>query len=123
MPQHGKIFKPPGKEKHSPENPSPVTNGPGHWIDQTDMQPLRLLDQENWKCWIDNGYVIIKEAVPLPQAEKLADYLWKFEGKDPKDKDTWYSRPNTPIQMKELTNTGMVEIYQHQYLWDNRQYP
>ena len=25
--------------------------------------------------------------------------------------------------MKELTNTGMVEIYNHQYLWDNRQYP
>jgi ectoine hydroxylase-related dioxygenase (phytanoyl-CoA dioxygenase family) len=27
------------------------------------------------------------------------------------------------MQMKELNNTGMVEIYNHQYLWDNRQYP
>ena len=25
--------------------------------------------------------------------------------------------------MKELTNTGMVEVYNHQYLWDNRQFP
>jgi ectoine hydroxylase-related dioxygenase (phytanoyl-CoA dioxygenase family) len=25
--------------------------------------------------------------------------------------------------MKELTNTGMVEVYNHQLLWDNRQYP
>jgi hypothetical protein len=25
--------------------------------------------------------------------------------------------------MKELNNTGMVEIYNHQYMWDNRQYP
>jgi ectoine hydroxylase-related dioxygenase (phytanoyl-CoA dioxygenase family) len=25
--------------------------------------------------------------------------------------------------MKELNNSGMVEIYNHQYLWDNRQYP
>ena len=27
------------------------------------------------------------------------------------------------MKMKELTNTGMVEIYNHQYLWENRQYP
>ena len=27
------------------------------------------------------------------------------------------------MKMKELTNTGMVEVYNHQYLWDNRQYP
>ena len=25
--------------------------------------------------------------------------------------------------MKELANTGMVEVYNHQYLWDNRQHP
>jgi len=25
--------------------------------------------------------------------------------------------------MKELNNSGMVEIYNHQHLWDNRQYP
>jgi hypothetical protein len=27
------------------------------------------------------------------------------------------------MKMKELTNTGMVEVYNHQYLWDNRQHP
>ena len=27
------------------------------------------------------------------------------------------------MQMKELTNTGMVEVYNHQTLWDNRQMP
>jgi hypothetical protein len=27
------------------------------------------------------------------------------------------------MQMAELNNTGMVEIYNHQLLWDNRQYP
>jgi hypothetical protein len=27
------------------------------------------------------------------------------------------------MEMKELNNTGMVEIYNHQYMWDNRQYP
>src|SRR5687768_212627 len=27
------------------------------------------------------------------------------------------------MQRKDLYNTGMVEIYNHQYMWDNRQYP
>jgi hypothetical protein len=27
------------------------------------------------------------------------------------------------MQMKELNNTGMVEIYNHPYMWDNRQTP
>jgi hypothetical protein len=27
------------------------------------------------------------------------------------------------MQMKELVNTGMVEIYNHQLMWENRQYP
>jgi hypothetical protein len=27
------------------------------------------------------------------------------------------------MQMKELTNTGMVEVYNHQALWNNRQMP
>ena len=26
------------------------------------------------------------------------------------------------MQMKELAGTGMVEVYNHQYLWNNRQY-
>src|SRR5690606_6344546 len=87
------------------------------------MRTGRLLHKEDWQFWEENGYLIIREAVPLEQAKKLADYLWEFEGKDPDDQESWYAKPNVPIQMKELTNTGMVEIYQHQYLWDNRQYP
>ena len=45
----------------------------------------------------------------------------KFEEKDPKNKDTWYTSPRAEMKMKELAGTGMVEVYNHQFLWENRQ--
>jgi len=47
--------------------------------------------------------------------------LWEFEEKDPNDPSTWYTPQRRDHIMKELNGTGMVEIYNHQYLWDNRQ--
>ena len=61
--------------------------------------------------------------MPKEQVKRLADFLWEFEEKDPNDPETWYAPPRAEMKMKELTNTGMVEVYNHQYLWDNRQYP
>jgi hypothetical protein len=40
---------------------------------------------------------------------------------DPVDQASWYKPQLRNHQMKELNNTGMVEMYNHQYLWDNRQ--
>lgn len=82
---------------------------------------LRVLSKEDWQFWIENGYVIIKNAVPREQALKTAQFIWEFEEKDPNDPATWYAPPRAEMKMKELTNTGMVEVYNHQYLWDNRQ--
>jgi hypothetical protein len=47
--------------------------------------------------------------------------LWEFEEKDPKDPSTWYATARAEVQMKELIGTGMVEVYNHQLLWNNRQ--
>lgn len=106
-----------------PGNPSTVTSSPVKLNDRSNGKPLRILNEEDWKFWIENGYVIVKEAVPKTQAKRLADYLWEYEGKDPEDANTWYKKAGAEMKMKELTNTGMVEIYQHQFMWDNRQYP
>ncbi len=45
----------------------------------------------------------------------------EFDEKDPNDPSTWYAPQRRDHMMKELNGTGMVEIYNHQYLWDNRQ--
>ena len=45
----------------------------------------------------------------------MIDAIWEFLGMDPDDPDDWYREPHR--------RGGMVELYHHQALWDNRQYP
>ena len=109
--------------KEIPGNPSTAKTSEIKLNDRSNGKPLRLLSEEDWAFWVENGYVVIKNAVPKEQVKKLVDYLWEYEDKDPNDIESWYKRPLAEMEMKELNNTGMVEIYNHQYLWDNRQYP
>lgn len=83
--------------------------------------PLRVLSKADFEHWQTRGYVIVRNAVPLDHVERLKALLWEFEEKDPNDPSTWYTPQRRDHIMKELNGTGMVEIYNHQYLWDNRQ--
>ncbi len=76
---------------------------------------------EQWEFWKSQGYVVIKETIPREQAQQTANFLWEFEDKDPNNQETWYTAPRAEIEMKELAGTGMVEVYNNQYLWNNRQ--
>ncbi|GAB3321052.1 DUF1479 family protein [Larkinella ripae] len=106
-----------------PGNPSTATSSHLKLNDRTNGKPLWVLSEDDWKFWIENGYIVIKRAVPKEQAERLARFLWEFEEKDPNDPETWYAPPRAEMKMKELSNSGMVEIYNHPYLWENRQSP
>jgi hypothetical protein len=83
--------------------------------------PLRVLSPADFEHWQTKGYVIVRNAVPAENVERLKALLWEFEEKDPADPSTWYAPQRRDHIMKELNGTGMVEIYNHQYLWDNRQ--
>src|SRR4030095_735940 len=109
--------------KDIPGNPSTSKSSRVRLNDRSNGEPLRILSEADWKFWINSGYIVIKNAVPKEQVKRLADFLWEFEEKDPLNPDTWYAPARAEMKMKELTNTGMVEVYNHQYLWDNRQYP
>ncbi len=104
-----------------PGNPSTATSSTIKLSDRSNGVPLRVLSEEDWTFWVENGFIVIKNAVPKENAQRLADFLWEFEEKDPKDPETWYAPPRAEMRMKELGNSGMVEVYNHQYLWDNRQ--
>jgi hypothetical protein len=82
--------------------------------------PLRVLSKADWAFWQQNGYVIVRQAVPAANVERLVELLWRFDEKDPNDASTWYAPQRRDHIMKELNGTGMLEIYNHQYLWDNR---
>ena len=83
--------------------------------------PLRVLSPADWDHWTVNGYVIVRQAAPPENVRRLVDLLWAFDEKDPNDPSTWRAPQRREHRMKEINNAGMLEIYNHQYLWDNRQ--
>jgi hypothetical protein len=106
-----------------PGNPSTATSSKQRLNDRSNGKPLRVLTDEDWDFWMHNGYIVIRNAISGEQAKKTADFLWEFEEKDPHNPQTWYAPPRAEMKMKELTGTGMVEVYNHQFLWQNRQAP
>jgi hypothetical protein len=51
--------------------------------------PLRVLSKADWEHWTRKGYVIIRQAVPAANVERLVDLLWRFDEKNPADPSTW----------------------------------
>ncbi len=107
--------------KEIPGNPSTATSSELKLNDRSNGKELKVLSEDDWKFWIENGYVVIKNAVPKEQAAKTAEFLWEFEEKSDSDQSTWYAPPRAEMEMKELAGTGMVEVYNNQALWNNRQ--
>ena len=83
--------------------------------------PLRVLSEADFQHWQTYGYVVVKNAVPKENIELLKKVLWEFQEMDPQNPETWNGGQLRSHAMKELNNSGMVEIYNHQALWDNRQ--
>jgi hypothetical protein len=111
------------KNEHQeiPGNPSTAKSSSLSLNTRTNQTPLRVLTESEWQFWIEKGYIVIKNAIPKEQATTTADFLWEFEEKHPHDPNTWYTPPRAEMKMKELAGTGMVEVYNHQQLWNNRQ--
>jgi Phytanoyl-CoA dioxygenase (PhyH) len=77
-------------------------------------------DPESPAEWRDHlmhhGYVIVHHAVPQENLEAVVDDIWRHTGADPNDPETWYRRD-------VIRPVGMVEMYQYQSMWNNRQHP
>jgi hypothetical protein len=74
-----------------------------------------VLSRSDTDFFHKNGYIVVPNAVPKQNCENLIDTIFQFLGVERNNPDTWYRPPVCP--------SGNVEIYQHQALWDNRQYP
>lgn len=104
-----------------PGNPSTAKSSALQLNTRPNKEPLQLLSESQWEHWTHQGYVVIPGAIPPEEVKATADFIWAFEEKDPQDPSTWYTPPRAEMQMKELAGTGMVEAYNHQTLWNNRQ--
>ena len=107
--------------KEIPGNPSTAKSSVKNLRADAAKDSLRVLTIEDWKFWKENGYIVIKDAVPRDQAIETAKFIWEFDDKDPNDPSTWYTEARAEMEMKELAGTGMVEVYNNQFLWNNRQ--
>ena len=107
--------------KEIPGNPSTAKSSSIGLRTSATSDSIRVLSIEDWNFWLHNGFVVIKNAVSREQAQKTADFLWEFEEKNPNNPESWYTAARAEMQMKELQGTGMVEVYNHQLLWENRQ--
>jgi hypothetical protein len=90
--------------------------------DRANGAPLRALSEDDWRFWRENGYIVIRQAVEPEKIANLERLAWEFEELDPADKSTWYPPHKSALRKSELSfNAGMIELYNHQYLWDARQ--
>ncbi|MCE0556404.1 phytanoyl-CoA dioxygenase family protein [Motilimonas sp. E26] len=84
--------------------------------------PLRVLSEEDWAFWQENGYVVIKQAISRDAALATLDFSFDFLGYSKTDPDTWYQLPDfKTVRQSETHAIGLMEAYHHQLLWDNRQ--
>ena len=112
---------PDNEHKDIPGNPSTAKSSVQKLRISASKDTLRVLTMDQWNFWIENGYVVVKNAVSREQALKTAEFIWEFDDKDPLDPSTWYAEARAEMEMKELAGTGMVEVYNNQHLWNNRQ--
>jgi hypothetical protein len=71
-----------------------------------------VLTDEDLKFWEENGYVVVREAVPKKQARAAETAVWEFLGMKADDPASWY---------KKLIGKGiMMEFYHHPALAENR---
>ena len=99
-------MNPENAHKEIPGNPSTAKSSQLRLNDRSNGKPLQLLTEEDWKFWIHNGYIVIKNAVPKEQASRLAEFLWEFEEKDATNPETWYAPPRAEMKMKEFGIAG-----------------
>ena len=86
---------------------------------------MTVLSKADWAFWEENGYVIIPNAVPQENLDRMVEAIWWFLDMDPEGSETWYKhKPFTrDNRCSPISAGGMVEMYQHQAIWDNRQHP
>ncbi len=76
---------------------------------------MPILTTADRQFFDDNGYLVIPDAVPARNCDDVIETVLNFLGMSIERPDDWYRLPLKP--------GGMIEIYQHQTLWENRQHP
>ena len=73
---------------------------------------------EQVEFFLDNGYVVIKEAFTTEKAAEWSYGLWIRLGLDPNDKSAWTrERIHMPWHKRELVSTFSPRVRTHTSMW------
>ncbi len=72
-----------------------------------------MLNAEELNFFRENGYVIARKVVSQEMCNAVVDAIFWFLQMDKNSHSDWYREPLKP--------GGMIEMYQHQAMWNNRQ--
>jgi len=88
---------------------------------------MKVLSNEDNVFWEENGYVVVKNAVPQENLDAMIQAIWRFLEVDGDDPESWYCHSprvrGDEEDQSPISIAGMVEMYQHQAIWNNRQHP
>ncbi len=112
-----------GFGENAPGNNSVSNINSAQLKDISKTLPLKKLTQGQFEFWQHNGYLVIKQIISQEAVKRSQDFLWEFQEMDPTDPQTWYQAQRRDHAMVELNSSGMVECYNNQILWNNRQNP
>lgn len=70
-----------------------------------------VFDEQDIEFWNMNGYIVLKNAIPVEDARAAEKAVWDCLGFDPQDRERWYRREQT----------FWVDLFQHPVLNRNRQ--
>ena len=74
---------PDNQHKEIPGNPSTAKSSEQKLRTHATADSLRVLTVDQWNFWIDNGYVVIKNAISKYQAKKLQNLYGNLMIKSP----------------------------------------
>lgn len=78
-----------------------------------DRPPASIFTADELAFWQENGYIIIRNAIPQEECRAAEQAVWDFLGMDRDDPDTWY-RPHPARQ------GIMIQFFQHPALQSTR---
>lgn len=81
--------------------------------DPYDGEPA--LTVEDLEFWNENGYVVLRDAVPSQQCRAAAQAIYDLLGMDPDQPETWYGGPQG--------YTTWIPLLHHPSFWANRESP
>lgn len=64
----------------------------------------------------EKGYVVIPHVLPPENLAAVLADIWAHTGANPDNRESWY-------QPERIRYAGMIEMYNYQSMWNNRQHP